>query len=80
MPTPPPIMQRRPMLMLPEIPTQPAMAVCAPIVHVVAHLDLIVQFNPILHHRIINGAPVDGGVGADLHVVADPGRCPPAAP
>ena len=31
MPTAPPIMQRLPMIELPEIPTQPATTVCAPI-------------------------------------------------
>src|SRR5579859_2134294 len=40
--------------------------------HVVAHLYLIVQLHPMLHHRVVDGAPIDGGVRTDLHVVADP--------
>src|SRR6202042_3968026 len=39
--------------------------------HVVAYLDLIVQFDAILDNRIIDGAPINGGVGPDLHVIAD---------
>src|SRR6266702_3296954 len=40
--------------------------------HVVAHLYLIVQLHPMLHHRVVDGTPIDGGVCTDLHVVADP--------
>ncbi len=40
--------------------------------HVVADLDLIVQFDAVLDDRIIDGAAIDGGIGADLHIVADP--------
>src|ERR1700736_2195893 len=40
--------------------------------HVVAHLYLIVQLHTMLHHRVVDGAPIDGGVRTDLHVVADP--------
>src|ERR1700736_6060047 len=40
--------------------------------HVVAYLYLIVQLHPMLHHRVVDGAPVDGGVRTDLYVVADP--------
>src|ERR1700716_622077 len=39
--------------------------------HVVAHLYLIVQLHTMLYHRVVDGAPVDGGVCTDLHVVAD---------
>src|SRR5258708_1618508 len=39
--------------------------------HVVAYLYLIVQLHPMLHHRVVDGAPVDGGVRTDLHIVAD---------
>ena len=39
--------------------------------HVVTYLDLIVQFDPILDNRIVNGAPIDAGVGADFHIIAD---------
>src|ERR1700692_830768 len=40
--------------------------------HVVADLYLIVQLHAIFHHRVVDGAPIDGGVCTDLHVVADP--------
>src|SRR5258707_1331024 len=43
----------------------------SPYGHVVAHLYLIVQLDPMLHHRVVDGAPIDGGVRTDLHVVAD---------
>src|ERR1700719_4525666 len=39
--------------------------------HVVADLDLIIQFYPILDDGIVDGSTIDGGVGADLHVIAD---------
>ena len=67
----PPIMQWLPMRVLPAMPAQPAIAVCAPIVHVVADLDLVVELHAVLDHRVVQRAAVDGGVGADLDVVAD---------
>src|SRR5687767_10798215 len=36
---------------------------------VVAYLDLIVDFRALAYHRVPVGAAVDGGVGADLHIV-----------
>src|SRR5262249_54731507 len=38
---------------------------------VVADLDLVVELDAVLDHRIVERAAVDGGVGADLDVVAD---------
>src|SRR5690606_38830522 len=38
---------------------------------VVAHLDLVVQAHVLLEHGVVERAAVDGGVGADLAVVAD---------
>ena len=68
----PPIMQRWPIIVLPEIPVQRRNGRVRADDHVVTHLDLIVQLDPVLDHRIVDGAPIDGGVGADLHVIADP--------
>src|SRR6185503_6538318 len=39
--------------------------------HVVPDLDLVVELDALLDHRVVERAAVDGGVGADLHVVAD---------
>src|SRR3569832_156647 len=39
--------------------------------HIVGHLYLIIQFDAVLDHGIVERAAVDGGVGADLDVVAD---------
>src|SRR5690606_33728042 len=39
---------------------------------VVGDLDLVVQPHVLLEHGVLDGAAVDGGVGADLAVVADP--------
>src|SRR5260370_15224599 len=38
---------------------------------VVTHLDLIVQFDPVLYNRIVDVAQLDGGVRPDLPVVAE---------
>ena len=38
---------------------------------VVSHLDLVVELRPIMHDGILNGAAIDGGVGADFDIVAD---------
>src|SRR5258708_9571379 len=38
--------------------------------HVLAHLYLIVQLYPVLHPPVADGAPVDGSVLTDLHIVA----------
>jgi hypothetical protein len=40
-------------------------------VAVVADLDLIVELDAILDHRVIGGAAVDRGIGTDLYIVAD---------
>src|SRR6056297_1194389 len=42
-----------------------------PDVHVVRHLHLVVQLDPVPDHRVVDGASVDGGIGAHFHVVAD---------
>jgi hypothetical protein len=63
-----------PMRALPATPTQPAMAVCLPMWHVVADLDQVVELDAVLDHRVVQRAAVDAGVGADLHVVADAHR------
>src|SRR3954451_7822367 len=39
--------------------------------HIVADLDLIVDFGALADHGIAQAAAVDGGVGADLNVVLD---------
>ena len=38
---------------------------------VVADLDLVVEAHVLLEHRVLDRAAIDGGVGADLAVVAD---------
>src|ERR1041384_7626960 len=40
-------------------------------VHVVGDLDQVVDLGAGADHRVVHAAAVDGGVGADLHVVAD---------
>ncbi len=67
----PAIMQRLPMVVLPEMPVQPAMAVCAD-TYVVPDLDLAVELHALFDPRIFDGTPIDGGVGADLHIIANP--------
>src|SRR6266516_1325609 len=39
--------------------------------HIVADLDLIVDFGALADHRIPQAAAVDGGAGADLDIVLD---------
>src|SRR4051812_40666832 len=39
--------------------------------HVVRDLDLVVELDPVLDHRVVQRAAVYGRVRADLHVVAD---------
>jgi len=39
--------------------------------HVVGHLDLVVELHPVLDHGIVERTTIHGGIGADLHVVAD---------
>jgi hypothetical protein len=34
-------------------------------------LDLVVELDAVLDHRVVEGTAVDGGVGADLDIVAD---------
>ena len=41
---------------------------------VVADLDLVVELHAVLDHGVVERAAVDGGVGADLDVVADAHR------
>ena len=48
--------------------------------HVVADLDLVVEAYVLLEHGVVERAAVDGGVGADLAVVADHARRRVAAP
>src|SRR5690606_18342207 len=38
--------------------------------HVVRHHDLVVELDPVADDGVFEGAAVDGGVGADLDVVA----------
>src|SRR5262249_41805933 len=40
----------------------------------VPHLDLVVELDPVFDYRVFQGAAVYGGVGTDLHVVADAHR------
>src|SRR5580698_49667 len=39
--------------------------------HVVTDLDQVIQLHTLGNHRVADGAAVDGGVGADLHISAD---------
>ena len=80
MPAAPPIMQRRPMRVLPEMPVQAAIAVCAPMRTLCADLDLVVELDAVLDDGVVDGAAVDGGIGADLDIGADAARRRPAAP
>src|SRR6185437_3940002 len=38
--------------------------------HVVSDLDLVVQLHSLIQHRVLDGAAIDGRIGADLHVRA----------
>ena len=71
MPTAPPTMQCRPIVTLPETPVQAASTECAPMRHVVADLDLIVELHAILDDGVADRAAIDGRVGADFHIRAD---------
>ena len=44
---------------------------CRPIDDIVADLDEIVDLGALADHGVADGAAVDGGAGADLHVVLD---------
>ncbi len=70
-PTSPPIMQRSPITVLPEMPVQAAMIVCAPMRDVVPDLDLVVELDAVADHGVLDRAAIDGRVGADLDVIAD---------
>ncbi len=39
---------------------------------VVRDLNLVIELDPVADDRIVDGAAIDGGVGADFHVSADP--------
>src|SRR3989338_8788065 len=39
--------------------------------HVVRNLNLVVQLHSVLDHRVVQRAAVDGGVRADLDIIAD---------
>ena len=56
------------MLALPAMPTQPAIAVCAPMRQLCADLDLVVELDVVLDHRVVDRAAVDRRVRADLAV------------
>ena len=38
---------------------------------IVAKLDLVIYFYTVIDDRIADGTPVNGGVGANFHVIAD---------
>src|SRR6185312_2557735 len=42
-----------------------------PDAHIVADLDQIIDLGAFADHRIRHGAPVDGGIRTDLHVILD---------
>ena len=67
----PPIMQLRPIVVDPATPTQAAIAVPAADPAVVGDLDLVVELDAVLDHRVVERAAVDRGVGTDLDVIAD---------
>jgi hypothetical protein len=39
-----------------------------------ADLDQVVEFDAVLNHSVGQGAPVNAGIGADLHIVANAHR------
>jgi hypothetical protein len=63
--------QWRPMRALPATPTQPAMALCAPMCTLWPIWIRLSSLTPSSMHGVVERAPVDAGVGADLDVVAD---------
>ena len=67
----PPIVQWRPMWVLPATPVQPAIAVCAPMRSCAPTWIWLSSFTPSSINGVVERAAVDGGVGADLDVVAD---------
>ena len=67
----PPMVQWRPIFALPAMPVQAAIAVCAPMTHVVRNLDLVVELDAVFDDRVFQRAAVDGGIGADFDIVAD---------
>ncbi len=40
--------------------------------HVVGHLNLVIQLDSVLDDRIFQRTPIDGGVGADFDIIANP--------
>src|SRR5687768_7497158 len=42
-----------------------------PYPHVVADLHQVVQLDAVFNHRVLQRTPVNAGVGANLHIVAD---------
>ena len=71
MPTAPPIMQRLPMIVLPEMPAQPAIDRVRADAAVMADLHLVVQLDAVTDDRVFDRAAVDRGVRADLDVAAE---------
>ncbi len=59
------------MRVLPAMPVQAAIAVCAPMDTLCPIWIWLSRRTPLFNHRIAQRAPVDGGIGADLHVIAD---------
>ena len=74
---PPPTVQRAPMTALPAMPTQPAIAECAPILHVVADLDEVVELDAVLDHGVVERAPRSMQVLAPIST-SSPMRTPPS--
>jgi hypothetical protein len=37
---------------------------------IMSDLDLIIEFDAILDNRVFQGAPIDGGIGSNLHIIA----------
>ena len=60
-----------PIVRLPASPIWAASRQCRPIGHIVADLDLIVDFGALADHGVAQAAAIDGGAGADLDVVLD---------
>ena len=70
-PEAPAIVQFSPMIVLPAMPTQAAMAVFANFA-VVSNHDLVVNFHAVSNPSVVYGASIDGGIGSDFDVSADP--------
>src|SRR5262249_24011271 len=43
-------------------------------VNIVADLDLIIELDALVDHGVIDGAAIDGGIGANLDIIADHDR------